>query len=163
MKNCILIVMLLSVAFVNAQAFTGKGDNKVQIGLNAQEKSTGINATYDFGVGENISFGFVTTYALGISDNMDADFADRLDLRARFNANIGNVLRIDENFDLYPGLSFGLKNFGGHIGARYFFSRGFGVYSEIGFPIAKYNTDTLTAAEKIHNQFVFNIGASFNL
>ncbi len=163
MKNYILIVLLLSVAFVNAQAFKGKGDNKVQIGLNAQEKSTGINATYDFGVGENISFGFVTTYALGISENTDADFADRLDLRARFNANIGNVLRIDDNFDLYPGLSFGLKNFGGHIGARYFFSSGFGVYSEVGIPIAKYNTDTLTAAERIHNQFVFNIGASFNL
>ncbi|MGF1556812.1 DUF6646 family protein [Paucihalobacter sp.] len=163
MKNYILIVLLLSVAFVNAQAFKGKGDNKVQIGLNAQEKSTGINATYDFGVGENISFGFVTTYALGISENTDADFADRLDLRARFNANIGNVLRIDDNFDLYPGLSFGLKNFGGHIGARYFFSSGFGVYSEVGIPIAKYNTDTLTAAEKIHNQFVFNLGASFNL
>lgn len=163
MKNCILILMLLSVTFVNAQAFTGKGDNKFQIGLNAQERSTGINATYDFGVGENISFGLVGTYALGLSDNMEADFGDRVDVRVRFNANLGNVLRIDQNFDLYPGLSFGLKNFGGHIGARYFFSPGFGIYSEIGVPIAKYDTGALTPAETIHNQFIFNIGASFNL
>jgi hypothetical protein len=84
-------------------------------------------------------------------------------VRARFNANIGNVLDIDPNFDFYPGLSFGLKNFGGHVGARYFFSSGFGIYSEIGTPIARYDTGTLTPAEKIHNQFYFNFGAVFNL
>ena len=61
------------------------------------------------------------------------------------------------------GLNFGLKNFGGHLGMRYFFSDGFGIYSEFNVPLAKYNSDTLTPAEKIHNQFTVSFGATFNL
>ncbi|MGR7812955.1 DUF6646 family protein [Lacinutrix undariae] len=163
MKKIILALALLSVALVNAQAYKGKGDTKLQIGANFQEYATGINVTYDVGVGENISIGLSSTYALGLKDGLDANFGDRFDLRARFNANLGNVINIDENFDVYPGLSFGLKNFGGHLGARYFFTDGFGLFTEFNAPLAKYNTDTLTAAEKIHNQFTFNIGATFNL
>ena len=72
---------------------------------------------------------------------LDADFGDRFDLKARFNANLGNVLNVDENFDVYPGLSLSLKNFGGHLGARYFFSNGFGVFTEATFPLAKYSND----------------------
>ena len=163
MKNLLFIAMMASASLVYSQAFTGKGDNKFQIGLNTQENATGMVATYDFGVGENISFGFGASYALGLNNNLDADFTDRFDARARFNANIGNVLNVDPNFDFYPGLSFGLRNFGGHLGARYFFSEGFGIFSEIGTPIAKYDTGTLTPAEKLNNQFYFNIGAVFNL
>jgi hypothetical protein len=61
---------------------------------------------------------------------------------------------------LYPGLNLSLKNFGGHVGARYFFTEGFGVFTEANFPLAKYDNDDLV---DIHNQFVFNIGAVFNL
>ena len=163
MKHLLFIAMLVSASLVYSQAFTGKGDNKFQIGLNVQDNATGITATYDFGAGENISFGIVGAYALGVDEAIDADFGDRVDVRARFNANIGNVINIDPDFDFYPGLSFGLKNFGGHLGARYFFSSGFGIFSEVGTPIARYDTGTLTPAEKLHNQFYFNIGAVFNL
>jgi hypothetical protein len=163
MKNLIVVVTLLSVAFVNAQAFQGKGDNKFQVGANFQDNASGLNVSYDFGVGENISLGLSSTYALGIDDKLDADFGDRFDIKARFNANLGNVVNIDENFDIYPGLNFGLKNFGGHLGMRYFFSDGFGIFTELNTPIAKYNSDTLTPAEKIHNQFTINLGATFNL
>lgn len=163
MKNLIVVVTLLSVAFVNAQAFQGKGDNKFQVGANFQDNASGLNVSYDFGVGENISLGLSSTYALGIDDKLDADFGDRFDIKARFNANLGNVVNIDENFEIYPGLNFGLKNFGGHLGMRYFFSDGFGIFTELNIPIAKYNSDTLTPAEKIHNQFTINLGATFNL
>ena len=155
--------MLLSISFVNAQAYQGKGDDKFQVGANFQNNTSGINVSYDFGVGENISLGLSSTYALSIEDNLDADFGDRFDIKARFNANLGNVVKVDENFDIYPGLSFGLKNFGGHLGMRYFFSDGFGIYTELNTPIAKYNSETLTPAEKIHNQFTMNFGATFNL
>ena len=155
--------MLLSISFVNAQAYQGKGDDKFQVGANFQNNTSGINVSYDFGVGENISLGLSSTYALSIEDNLDADFGDRFDIKARFNANLGNVVKVNENFDIYPGLSFGLKNFGGHLGMRYFFSDGFGIYTELNTPIAKYNSETLTPAEKIHNQFTMNFGATFNL
>lgn len=163
MKKIILVIAILSVSFINAQAYSGKNDNKFQVGVNAQDNGTGINISYDYGVGDNISFGFSSTYLLGVEDAIDADFGDRFDVRARFNANLGNVINVSENFDVYPGLSLGLKNFGGHIGARYFFSEGFGIYTELNTPFAKYNSGTLTPAEKLHNQFTVNFGASFNL
>ena len=86
-----------------------------------------------------------------------------IDLKAKFNANLGSVFQLGDNVDIYPGLNLGLKNFGGHLGARYFFTDGFGVFTELQTPIAKYKTEDLTAAEKLHNQFTINIGASFNI
>jgi len=163
MKKTILIAALFTYGFINSQAFTGAGDNKFQVGANFQDEATGINLSYDYGLGENISVGVSSSYSLGIDDRLDADFGDRFDLKARFNANIGNVLNIDENFDLYPGLNLSFKNFGGHVGARYFFSPGFGIYTEASFPLAKYSDDKSEVGYYIHNQFAINIGASFNL
>ncbi len=163
MKFSLFILALSATTLIHAQAYTGNGDNKLQVGANIQDNATGLNVSFDYGIGENISLGIVGTYALGIDDSIEADFGDRMDVRGRFNAHLGNVLNIDENFDLYPGLSFSLKNFGGHVGARYFFTPGFGIFTEALFPLAKYNSDALTPAEKIHNQFALNIGASFNL
>jgi hypothetical protein len=161
MKNIFFLTALLVFSLGNSQVFKGKGDQKFQVGANFQDEATGINLTYDYGLGDNISVGVSSSYALGIDDVLVnvTDFGDRFDLKARFNANIGSVLNIDENFDLYPGLSLSLKNFGGHIGARYFFTEGFGIYTEAAFPLAKYDDKV----DLFYNQFTFNIGASFNL
>jgi hypothetical protein len=163
MKNLFTILAFCSICLVQAQSFSGKGDKKVQVGANFQDNATSIFASLDFGLGDNISVGVSSTYALGINAIIDKAFADRFDIKARFNANIGNVINIDENFDLYPGLNLGLKNFGTHLGVRYFFTDGFGVFSEINIPLAKYNTDNLTYTEKIHNQFSVSAGIVFNL
>lgn len=171
MQKLILLLTILSVSFVSAQAYKGKDDNKFQVGLNLQENATGINVSYDYGIGENISIGISSTYLLGVDDalkdnvddDLNASFDNRFDIRARFNANLGNVINVGDNFDVYPGLSLGLKNFGGHLGARYFFTDGFGVYTELNVPFAKYKTGNLSAAETLHNQFTVNLGASFNL
>ena len=136
MKNILLIVALLAFSFSNAQAFEGKGDQKFQVGANIQDSATGINVSFDHGLGENISVGVSSSYSLGGTD------------------------AIDDNFDFYPGLNLSLKNFGGHLGARYFFSEGFGVYTEANFPLAKYDNDEPI---DIHNQFTLNLGAVFNL
>ncbi|MCB4807479.1 hypothetical protein LG651_04390 [Tamlana sp. 62-3] len=171
MKNLILLLALTSTLFINAQAFEGKGDAKFQVGLNAQENGSGLNLSYDYGIGENISIGLSSTYLLGVNealldndgnDDLNADFGDRFDLKARFNANLGNVINIDDNFDLYPGLSLSLKNLGGHIGARYFFTDGFGVFTELNVPLAKYE-ESVYAPQELNNQVTVNIGASFNL
>lgn len=162
MKNYILAITLLSFSFMNAQAFSGKGDKKLEIGGNFQEFASGINLSYDVGLAENISVGLSSAYALNVNENIDADFIDRFDLKARINANIGNVLNISDKFDLYPGLSLSTKNFGGHLGFRYFFTEGFGLYTEVNTPLARYDNE-LSAPETIHNQFTLNAGAVFNL
>ncbi|HEX9601946.1 MAG TPA: DUF6646 family protein [Mariniflexile sp.] len=163
MRKIILLVTILSATLSNSQAFIGSGDNKLQLGTNLQNNATGVNISYDFGLGENISVGVSSSYALGLSDDISASFGDRFDVKGRFNANLGNVVNVDENFDIYPGLNLSLKNFGGHLGMRYFFTNGFGVFTEFNVPFAKYNTGVLDAGEKLHNQFTLNLGASFNL
>ncbi|WP_396168955.1 DUF6646 family protein [Flavobacterium sp.] len=160
MKKIFTIVLLGTIFMVNAQAFKGKGDTKLNIGMTIQNGGTGILASTDFGLGENFSIGVLASYLLGGSDinNVDAEY--RFDAKARFNANLGSVLNISPKFDVYPGLNIGLKNFGGHLGARYFFSNGFGIFTEFSVPFAKYDTDAMS---KYNNGSTFNIGASFNL
>lgn len=165
MKKIFTLVLLALTGIVNAQAFSGKGDTKFDVAANIQEGGSGIRLSTDFGLGDNMSVGLLTSYLLSV--NRDGlgnkpDFGDRIDLKARFNANLGNVFNIDEKVDIYPGLDLGLRNFGAHVGIRYFFTDGFGVVSEIGFPIAKYKPDA-TGFDRLNNQFTFNIGASFNL
>jgi hypothetical protein len=64
--------------------------------------------------------------------------------------------------DIYPGLNLGTRNFGAHLGFRYFFTEGFGVYTEAGVPLARFDSN-VQGFEEYNNQFVFQIGASFNL
>jgi hypothetical protein len=162
MKNIYTLVAILSFSLLNAQAFKGKSDVTGQVGLTLQNGGTGIGITTDFGMGQNISIGFVAGYMLN-ADKIGDDkprFEDRADLRVRFNANIGNVLKFDDNLDVYPGLSLGLRNFGGHLGARYFFTDGFGVFAEASVPLARYDTD-VNGFENYNNQFIFMTGMSF--
>lgn len=164
MKKLFLVGLLFGSLFASAQAYSGKGDQKFQVGANIQNHGTGIVLFYDHGIGENMSVGVQTGYLLGVDEpaGFEAKFEDRFDLKARFNANIGSVIGLPTEMDVYPGLNLGLRNFGGHVGARYFFSEGFGVFSEVGFPIAKYDNNVV-GYEKLNNQFQFNIGACFNL
>lgn len=163
MKKISTIVAVVMVTLTNAQAYKGKGDIKAQVGFNAQNHGTGINVSADFGIGENMSYGFVASYLLSVDDfDKSAEFEDRADVKVRFNANLGDVFGLDKQMDIYPGLSLGTRNFGGHVGFRYFFSNGFGLYSELSTPFASYDSH-IKNSEVLNNQFVFQIGASFNL
>lgn len=162
MKKLLLIAVLFA-SFANAQVYSGKGDTKLQIGAHLQKDGTGVIASTDFGIIDNLSFGVSASYLLNTASYLGIPkFSDRFDAKLRLNTNLGNILNIDDNFDLYPGLNLGVKNFGGHLGARYFFSDSFGLYSEAVFPIAKYENQ-ITGYDYLNNQFAFNIGVSFSL
>jgi hypothetical protein len=164
MKKISTILAVVMVSLVSAQAYKGKGDIKAQVGMNIQDHGTGINVSADFGIGENMSYGFVASYLLSVDEvaGVKPKFEDRADVKVRFNANLGNVFKLDKAMDIYPGLNLGTRNFGAHLGFRYFFTDGFGLYSEAGFPLAKYDSN-VQGFEEYNNQFVFQIGASFNL
>ena len=173
MKKFFTLAILLSVMISNSQAFKGKGDLKGQVGALIQSGATGIAASADFGLGENMSYGFVASYLLSVEGEMvefdgtkfnsvSPKFTDRADLKARFSANLGSVIGLSDKMDVYPGLNLGLRNFGAHVGFRYFFTDGFGVFSEAGFPIAKYDKTT-SGFGNYNNQFTMTVGASFSL
>jgi outer membrane protein G len=165
MRNIVLALVVLSGFFGQAQVFKGKGDTKFQVGAIFQEYANGITATTDFGLGKNLSVGFQSTYLLGVKEDIvlgSSKFEDRFDIRGRFNAHISDIFGIEKDIDIYPGLDLGLRNFGAHFGARYFFTEGIGVYSEIQFPIATYENDP-KGYQNFNNQFNFSVGVSFNL
>jgi hypothetical protein len=62
-----------------------------------------------------MSLGLTANYLLSVNEDALGnipDFGQRVDLKARFNANLGNVLKLEPNMDVYPGLNLGLHNFG---------------------------------------------------
>lgn len=166
MKKLFLAAAIAVFGVANAQndAFSGKGDLKLNIGANFQSGGTGIMTSLDYGLGESFSIGAQAGYLLGI-DEIYGDksrMEHRFDVKARASAHLGDVIGLPANFDVYPGLNLGLKNFGAHAGARYFFKKGFGVFTEIQVPLAKYNTDS-DNYRLFNNQFAFMAGVSFDL
>lgn len=164
MRKLFTVAAIFAFSMANAQAYKGKGDIKAQVGMNIQDHGTGINVSADFGIGENMSYGFVASYLLSVEEagGVKPDFGDRADAKVRFNANLGNVFKLDKAMDIYPGLNLGTRNFGAHLGFRYFFTEGFGLYTEAGVPLARYDSN-VQGFDEYNNQFVFQIGASFNL
>lgn len=168
MKKLIVGSLLLVAGLASAQektsAFTGRNDQKVQVGVNAQDMGTGIMASLDYGLGESFSVGFQAGYLLGVKElnGEKPNFDDRVDVKFRANAHLGKIIGFADNMDLYPGLDLGLKNFGAHVGIRYFFTHGFGVFAETQFPIAKYNTNG-SGFDYLNNQFNISLGASFDI
>ena len=65
---------------------------------------------------------------------------------------LGSVIGLEDNMDIYPGLNLGTRNFGAHLGFRYFFTDGFGVYTEMNVPIAEYDSTPETFGH-YNNQF----------
>lgn len=169
MKKIFTGLLIWSAGYMNVHAQTdaykGKDDLRFHIGANLQKFGTGIVTSLDYGLGESFSVGAQAGYLLGakkISGLAKPGFGDRFDLKARFNANLGSVIGLPSNVDVYPGLNLGLKNFGGHVGGRVFFSKGFGLFAETQFPIAKYNSAAINY-EKLNNQFSVNVGVAFDL
>lgn len=160
------LFLTITTAFSAQESFTGRDDIRAYIGANIQDAGTGISVGADYGMGESISVGVQAGYLL--SSNIltgyekKAKFGDRFDIKARFNAHLGRVLNLPSQFDIYPGLDLSLKNFGAHAGARYFFDKGIGVYTEIGFPLARYSSNP-KGYDYLNNQFTFQVGVAFDL
>lgn len=158
------LFLTISTLFCAQESFTGNDDRRTYIGINIQDGGTGVSAGADYGIAESISVGVQMGYLLTtrLIEDKKAKFGDRIDLKARFNAHLGRAINLPTKIDVYPGLDLSLKNFGGHIGARYFFQKGLGIYSEIGFPLARYNRNA-KKYDYLNNQFYIQFGLAFDL
>lgn len=135
MKKIIFALIAIFIGTViNAQAWTGKGDQKLNIGLNSWGYGTGITATYDYGLDKLISIGGGAN--MYFDNYRDNDKDNRVFLFGRLNFHLSNVLELSKKFDLYPGIDIGVlgRDFGigAHLGARYYFSQKVGVFAEVG-------------------------------
>jgi hypothetical protein len=133
-KLVFMFALIFAGATANAQAWTGKGDQKINAGLSAWGYGTGITGTYDYGLNQLISIGAgLNGYFSNYKDN-DSD--NSVFIFGRLNFHLKETLQLPEKLDIYPGVDIGVlgKDFGigAHIGARYFFTNRIGVFAEIG-------------------------------
>jgi hypothetical protein len=134
MKKLLVAFSLLfagQIAF--AQAWQGKGDQKIQVGLSRLGDGTGIVGTYDYGLSKLISVGAGANIFVSNKKNDDANFA----VFGRLNFHLQDALDLPSNWDIYPGIDLGVlgKNgtyFGAHVGVRYYFNQNVGIYLEAG-------------------------------
>lgn len=135
MKKLFFVLMMgfLGTA-ANAQAYTGKGDQKIQLGMSAWGYGTGITGTYDYGLNKLLSVGAGLNAYFG--DYKDNDKDNRVFVFGRLNFHLQEALDLPSKWDIYPGVDVGVlgKDFGigAHIGARYFFTEKVGVFAEVG-------------------------------
>ena len=134
MKKLVFMLVVFIGTAASAQAWTGKGDQKVNLGLNAWGYGTGITATYDYGLNQLLSVGAgVNAYFDGYKDD---DKDNRVFVFGRLNFHLKDALELPEKLDIYPGVDLGVlgRDFGigAHIGARYFFTEKVGVFAEVG-------------------------------
>lgn len=135
MKKLVFMVMIFFFGVTaHAQAWTGKGDQKVQLGLSAWGYGTGITGTYDYGLNKLISVGAGLNGYFSNYKNNDKD--NRVFVFGRLNFHLQEALNLPAKLDIYPGVDVGVlgKDFGigAHIGARYFFTERIGVFAEVG-------------------------------
>ncbi len=127
----IFIIVIFSFSSLQAQNYTGQGDQKIQAGFNFYGYGTGIKASYDYGLNESFSVGVGANFfnsglyrsGFFIFGRGDYHFQEIIDLPAELDVYIGAELGIIGNN--YFGI-------GGHIGARYEIAKNLSAFLEVG-------------------------------
>lgn len=133
-KILLLVIGLFFGGILSAQAWTGNGDQKLQIGFNGWGYGTGITGTYDYGLGKIVSIGAgANIYFDGYKDD---DKDNNFFVFGRLGFHLQDPLGLPEKWDIYPGVNLGVlgKDFGigAHLGIRYYFNNNVGIYGEFG-------------------------------
>ena len=136
MKKIFLVMAVCLISQLSfSQAWNGKGDQKIQVGINALGNGSGLTATYDYGLGKIISLGAGANFYFGNyrDNNKDNNFF----VFGRMNFHLQEPLDLPSQWDIYPGIDLGLLGtnfgFGAHLGVRYFFTNKVGVFLEAGY------------------------------
>jgi hypothetical protein len=134
----ILTLLLIGNVSLFAQAYHGGGDEKIFLGYANVGGKSGVEAQYDEGINDLLSYGFCATVLAGINNGNKND-----DNAYTFNAlngyNIGAFLRfhflealkLNRKTDPYLGIDVSFKSLGLHAGVKYNFSEVVGMYVQI--------------------------------
>jgi len=133
MKNIFIIsaLLLLTTSTLKAQNFTGKNDQKIQVGFTFYGHGTGLKATYDYGLNDNFSIGAgANFFNTGI-------YSSGFFIFGRGDYHFAQAVNAPDELDLYLGAELGLLGhsdfgIGGHLGARYNFSNSISGFLEVG-------------------------------
>ena len=122
--------MFLLTMNLTAQSYKGKGDSKINLSYDFYGLGNGVKVAYDLGLSKTFSIGIGGTYFI---NNSDEDYFVYL----RTSYHFGDLLDLPRQLDIYPGVELGYlstENIGiaGYIGVRYFITKKFGVFTEIG-------------------------------
>ncbi len=131
MKKLVLLFAIVFTQVGFAQAWQGKGDQKLQVGFSGWGNGTGLTATYDYGIANIVSVGAgANFYFDGYKDNHKAFVFGRL------NVHLQDPLGMPSHWDVYPGLDVGVLGdtfgLGAHLGVRYYFNNNVGAFIEAG-------------------------------
>ncbi len=132
-RNLIGITVLCIGMVVHSQAYEGKGDIKINVGISAFGYGSGLSGSVDFGILDWLSVGGGTDlYFSNPEKYKDENFY----VYGRANFHVGELIGMSPEWDLYPGVNLGLVGdefgLGAHVGARYFFNDIWGLFAELG-------------------------------
>lgn len=147
MKKLLLTFAAATIALtqVKAQGTLGKGNTQVNLGLGFSSWGLPVFAGFDYGVSKNITLGAEASFrsyntvgydftVIGISGNANYHFNEVLELPSEWDlyAGINVGYFIYSNPSGYRGASMSGLGLGAQVGARYFFTKKFGINLEAG-------------------------------
>ena len=145
------LFMLFGLALTSqAQGTLRKGDTQLNAGLGLSGWGTPVYVGLDFGVGKNFTLGVEGSYRSYDQNYYGGKFSSSIiGLQGNGNYHFNDILDMDDEWDLYAGLSLNYYiwqtdtaykeyarasglGLGAQVGARYFFTKKFGLNLELG-------------------------------
>lgn len=150
-KLFLSLFMLFGLALTSkAQGTLRKGDTQLNAGLGLSSWGTPVYVGLDFGMGKNFTLGVEGSYRSYRQDYYGGKFdSSIIGLQGNGNYHFNDILDMPNEWDLYAGLSLNYYiwqtdsaykayardsglGLGAQIGARYFFTKKFGLNLEFG-------------------------------
>ena len=131
MKNLVItFCFLFCSAYLQAQSYEGKNDQKINVGYEFFGYGQGIKASYDHGLNDLFSIGAGTSI---YTDKSESDYF----VFVRSNLHLGILLDLPCKFDIYPGVELGYLSqeavgITGYVGFRFIITKKIGIFAELG-------------------------------
>lgn len=133
-KSMIMTLALLCGSTATfAQAYDGEDDVKYSAGYINVGGASGIRGSYDYGINDYVSIGANVDWFFNPAkaDDDHTYLLNHLDADVHGQFHFNSVCSMPEEFDLYAGVSAGLKNLKLQGGLRYNVSDEVGIYAQI--------------------------------